>query len=185
MTKLSILTCTIPERAHYLKRLSDIINPQLENINNVQWLVDPAPKYIPTGTKRNNLINEAKGEYVCFVDDDDILTSNYVSLILEALNSKPDVVTFEGWYTENGRNRVDWVIKLGEKYEARHENGKYMFFRFPNHLSVIKKSIASRVKFPQIHQGEDYAWAVKIQPYLKTSVHIPHRIYHYDYQSNK
>lgn len=181
---LSILTATLPERATYLKRLADLLNPQIAN-KDVEWLVDPRPRHVPTGRKRNDLISQSKGDYVCFIDDDDIITRNYVALILEALNGKPDVVTFEGWYTENGRNRVDWVIKLGEKYEARHENGKYMFFRFPNHLSVIKKSIARAVPFPHIYQGEDYQWAVKIQPFLKTSVHIPEKIYHYDFRTNK
>ena len=181
---LSILTATLPERAHYLKRLSDILNPQI-NGKDIEWLVDPRPRQVPTGLKRNDLIKCAKGDYVCFVDDDDILTPNYASLILEALKGNPDVVTFEGWYTENGRNRVDWVIKLGEKYEARHEKGKYMFFRFPNHLCPVKRGIALNNPFPPIYQGEDYQWALKIQPFLKTSIHIPERIYHYDYRTNK
>lgn len=183
---LSILTATIPERANYLKRLSDLITPQIDG-KPVEWLIDPSPRKTPTGTKRNSLISQSKGAWVCFVDDDDWIAPTYVQDILKALESNPDVVTFEGWYTENGRNRVDWAINLGEKYEARHEKGKYMFFRYPNHLAVIRKSIAISVKFKPIWQGEDFQWATEIKDrdLLKTTVHIPKHLYHYEFRTNK
>lgn len=183
---LSILVCTLPERAQYLKRISDSITNQIGD-KPVEFLIDPRPRNIPTGSKRNALINQAKGAWVCFVDDDDTISPDYVSLILKALESNPDVVTFEGTYTENGRNKVEWVIKLCEKYEARHEKGKYMFFRYPNHLAVIRKSIALSVKFKPIWQGEDFQWATEIKDrdLLKTTVHIPKQLYHYEFRTNK
>ena len=183
---LSILVCTLPERAHYLKRISESITKQIEG-QPVEFLVDPRPRHIPTGTKRNDMIRQSKGAWLCFVDDDDTIADDYVSLVLKALESNPDVVTFEGTYTENGKNKVDWVIKLGEKYEARHENGKYMFFRYPNHLAVMRKSIAMSVKFADVWQGEDYVWCTKIKDLdlLKTSVHIPKQLYFYDFRTNK
>jgi glycosyltransferase involved in cell wall biosynthesis len=184
--KLSILTCTIPERANYLKRLSNLLTPQMEG-KPVEFLIDPRPKHVPTGKKRNDLINQSSGAWVCFIDDDDWIAPTYIDDILKALESNPDCVTFEGWYTENGRNRVDWVIKLGERYEARHEKGKYMFFRYPNHLAVIRKSIANQVRFPEVWQGEDFAWATRIKDLnlIKTSVHIPKHLYHYDFRTQK
>lgn len=183
---LSILTATLPDRAQYLKRLSSLITPQVEG-KPVEWLIDPRPRNVPTGTKRNDLIRQSSGAWVCFVDDDDNISPTYVSDILQALQSNPDVVTFEGTYTENGRNKVEWVIKLGEKYEARHEKGKYMFFRYPNHLAVIRKSIALSVKFKPIWQGEDFQWATEIKDrdLLKTAVHIPKQLYHYEFRTNK
>lgn len=178
---LSILTCTLPERAHLLKRLSDILTPQLKD--NVEWLTDPRGRQVQTGRKRNELIHQSRGAWVCFIDDDDIISSNYVALILNALQQNPDCVTFEGWMTTNDRSRMDWVIKLGESYEER--GGKY--YRFPNHLCPIRKSIANQFSFPPIYQGEDYQWALAINNsgVLKTSVHIPEKIYHYDFRTNK
>lgn len=177
--KLSILICTLPERAHLLKRLTDKLTPQVTN--EVELLLDPRHRHIPTGTKRNDLIRKASGEWVCFVDDDDMVADNYVKLILDALQQNPDCVTFEGWMTTNGGHRVDWVIKLGERYEER--GGKY--YRFPNHLCPVRKSIAGKFLFPPIHQGEDYQWALKIQGHLNTSVHITDKIYHYDFITKK
>ena len=179
---LSILIATLPERAHHLQNILSLIKFQ----DGVEIIVDNRPRNVPTGVKRNDLIAKATGEYVCFVDDDDFVTEDYVSLILESSKSNPDCITFEGWMTTNGISHVDWIIKLGEKYEARQDpDGITRYYRFPNHLVPIKRSIASQHSFPAIWQGEDYQWACKIQPLLKTSVHIPKKLYHYKFITDK
>ena len=178
---LSILTCTLPERATLLQRLSNKLTPQITK--EVEWLVDPRGRMVPTGRKRNDLIRQAKGKYVCFVDDDDLVVDNYVKLILDAAKSDPDVITFEGWMTTNGKFTANWVIKLGEEYEDRGG----IYYRFPNHLCPIRKSIADNFSFPHVFQMEDYRWALAIRNSgrLQTSVHIPKRIYHYDFNTGK
>jgi glycosyltransferase involved in cell wall biosynthesis len=142
---------------------------------------DARGREVPTGTKRNDLIAQAKGEYFCFVDDDDQVNDLYVTKILAAIAQAPDVVTFQGWMTTNGQHRVDWTIKLGEAYEER--NGHY--YRWPNHLCVFKKSLVQHIKFPDIWHGEDYKWSVAVRDsgVLKTEVHIPEQLYWYDYKT--
>jgi glycosyltransferase involved in cell wall biosynthesis len=186
MKKLAILIPTLPERGHFLDRMLANLKPQLGD--EVSLHIDNTPQTVMSiGNKRNVMLEKSDAEYSVFIDDDDFVSNEYVSLILNALASNPDVVTFEGWYTENGKNRVDWVIKLGEKYEARTEGGKYMFFRWPNHLSVIKTEISRSVKFPNVANGEDYRWSkeIKDRGLLRTSVHIPLQLYHYDYRTCK
>ena len=39
------------------------------------------------GEKRNWLLEQAKGEYVVFVDDDDLVTNNYVQSIMKRMNT--------------------------------------------------------------------------------------------------
>lgn len=181
---LSVLIASLPERAHHLANMMSLLTPQFRD--GVEIIVDNRPRNVPTGVKRNDLIARANGDYVCFVDDDDFVTEDYVSSILEASKSNPDCITFEGWMTTNGLHRVDWIIKLGEKYEARQDpDGVTRYYRFPNHLVPIKRSIASQHSFPAIWQGEDYQWAVKLQPFLKTSVHIPKQLYHYKFITGK
>lgn len=182
--KLSILIPTLPERLHHLQNVRRLLNPQLTP--DVEVIVDDRPRNVPTGTKRNDMIARAAGEYVCHLDDDDEVSSEYISSILEAIGQDPDCVTFEGWMTTNGASYVHWIIKLGEKYEARTDtDGVTRYYRFPNHLVPIKKSIAQKFPFPSIWQGEDYQWAVKIQPLLKTSVHIQKLLYHYKFVTGK
>jgi glycosyltransferase involved in cell wall biosynthesis len=184
--KLSILICSLPERAHHLANMLSLITHQIKD--GVEFIVDNRPRHIPTGVKRNDLMAQAKGEWVCFVDDDDYISPDYVEEILKALESNPDVVTFKGWMTTNGISHVDWCIKLGEKYEARTDpDGITRYYRFPNHLCPMRKSIATVHTFPAIWQGEDYAWAKKIHDFgmLKTEVHIDKKLYHYRFITNK
>lgn len=181
---LSILTPTTPDRVNHLNNLRGYLGPLPEG---VEHLTDDRGKHVPTGTKRNDLIQKAQGEWVVSIDDDDWVRNDYISLILEALKSNPDCVTFQGWYTENGRNKLDWTIKLGEKYEARTQDGKYQIYRWPNHLAVIRRSIAASVRFKDIWKGEDFEWSREIMSrgLLKTEVHIPEQIYHYIFMTNK
>ena len=184
--KLSILICTLPEERNVNKllQLQRNLLPQIAKHDGVvEVMHNSAGREVPTGTKRNKLIKASRGEYFCFVDDDDILAPTYVEDILNAIESKPDVITFNGWMTTNGKSRVDFVIKLGEGYEER--NGKY--YRWPNHLAVMRKSVVEAVSFEPIWQGEDYIWSKTIRELglLKTSVHIEKDLYHYDFESNK
>lgn len=178
--KLSILIASLPERAEFLKRMLGYLGPMPEG---AEVVIDLEPRGMSTGQKRNNLIDKAQGEWVCFVDDDDYVAPDYVSSIMEALEQNPDCVTFQGKYFQDTVFVFDWTIKLGERYEER---GGHVY-RWPNHLSVMRKSIASSVKFPPITQGEDYAWSRSImeQGLLKTEVHIPKQLYYYYFRSKK
>lgn len=183
MKKLSILICTLPEERSQQKllRLRGILGPQISAFDeSVEVRHHIEDRTMPTGTKRNQLIANCDGEYFCFVDDDDILAPTYVEDILKALESNPDCVTFNGWMTTDGKARVDFIIKLGEEYVER--NGKY--YRWPNHLAIMKKSLVQHIQFEPITMGEDYIWSKQIRDLglLKTSVHIEKDLYHYDFE---
>ena len=176
---LSILICTLQDRKSLLTNLLEMIGEHKD----VEVLIDSRPRSVPTGTKRNDLISLASGKYFVFIDDDDYVTDTYVTHILKASEYHPDVITFEGWMTSDGKNRVNWIIELGEKYEERGG----IYYRFPNHLCPMKKELVEHVKFPDIWQGEDYIWAKQIndEELLKSTVHIPEQLYHYNYMSQK
>jgi len=184
MSSLAILICTLPERFEKLKRLKNILEPQVERFKDqVQIVCNDAGRSIPTGTKRNLLIEQTSSDYFCFIDDDDWVHSYYVDEIVKAMESSPDVITFCGWITTNGHSRVNWQIKLGNRYEER--NG--MYYRFPNHLAVMKRELVRHIKFPDVWKEEDYQWAVQIhnRKLLKSEVHIPLELYHYDFDETK
>lgn len=184
--KLSILVATLPEPYYqnYLTRLNSILDPQVaKHQGQVEIIIHDAGRSMPTGKKRNEMINYSTGDYMCHVDCDDVVTNDYVDKIMEGIEKDIDVVTFCGWMTTNQRAHVDFIIKLGEKYEER--GGKY--YRFPNHLAVMKRERVERIKFPEIWNGEDYKYAKEIHDkgLLKTEHHITKQIYHYDFFVNK
>ncbi len=181
MILLSVLIPTLPRREHLLQRACEHLGAHPE----VEIVIDRREVHISTGQKRNDLIARANGEYVCFLDDDDFPQSGYLNEIIHAIkmNDFPDCVTFEGWMTSDGKFEANWVIKFGENYEER--GGVY--YRFPNHLVPIKKRIAQMVQFPHKTKGEDYEWALQIKQrgLIKSAYHIPKKLYHYAYISNK
>jgi glycosyltransferase involved in cell wall biosynthesis len=176
MVILSILIPVINEDRPLLPRLLNELNRQM--MDGVEIILDEREPPVTTGQKRNELIQKATGKYIVFVDSDDLILDGYIREILHAATSDTDCITFKGYMTTNGSHRQNFILRLGEKYESR--NGIY--YRWPNHITPIKRSIAERVKFPHITTGEDYHWSKSIADYdfVKSEVHIPKDLYWYD-----
>lgn len=178
-----ILICTIPERANKLRRLTSTLDKQKAKYNGlVDYKINDRGRDLPTGAKRNNLIEGSQSDYFSFIDDDDLVSDNYVDSIMKALESKPDVVTFDGYYTEFGASRRNFTIRLGSRYYEDAKDPEFYYHRFPNHLAVFRRSLVNRVKFPPIWKQEDFQWAdeVRRRRLLNTDVHIPEFLYWYD-----
>lgn len=179
-----ILICTLPERVHQLKMLTNSIDRQKVKYNGlVDWKAHDGGRSLSTGRKRNMLIEQTESDYFSFCDDDDMISDNYVDYMMAAIVDQPDVITFKGWMTTNGTNRREFTIRLGSNYEERHGH----YYRFPNHLCNFRREKVRHIKFPEIWEREDYAWAREIHDkrILKTEVHIDYPIYHYQFSTNK
>lgn len=182
--KLSILIPTLPERHHLLARINNILIPLVSRYaTQVEIKYHDAGRSMTTGEKRNQLIQNCEGEYFSFIDDDDSVPVYYVDELMKAIAFNPDVITFTGYMTTNGKNRENFTIKLGSEYVTR--NGHH--YRFPNHLCCFKKSLVQHVKFPHQHMQEDYKWAKQIndRKILKNEIHLPIDMYHYDFITQK
>jgi glycosyltransferase involved in cell wall biosynthesis len=181
----AILIPTLPERSDKLRRLIKSLDRQ--KVDGVYYKINDAGESMPTGTKRNMLIEQTESDYFSFIDDDDHISDSYVSKIVQALETNPDVVTFNGWYTEYGANRRNFTIRLGSKYYDNPKDPNFYYHRFPNHLAVFKRSLVQHIKFPPIWQLEDFKWAEQIhnKGLCKTEFHIPEMLYHYDCNPKK
>jgi glycosyltransferase involved in cell wall biosynthesis len=179
--KLSILICHLPERKKLLHRLSEVLNPQLSD--SVEVLV-AADSRLTVGEKRNILLHWAKGDYVAFVDDDDLVSSDYVSLLMEGIDKGVDCCSLLGEITFDGDNPE--LFEHSIKYDKwKTVEGDIKYLRYPNHLNCIKASIAKRFKFPNKSHGEDHDYSTQIQRsgLLKTEHYIPKVIYYYQWQT--
>jgi glycosyltransferase involved in cell wall biosynthesis len=177
MKKLSVLICSLENRQHLLQRLMDVLNPQLND--NVEVLKKIDNGEIPIGRKRNELLEQAQSEYVAFVDDDDIVSNDYISKILHAIEKKPDCCGLQGIITFQGKSPRMFIHSL--KYKSWFEQNN-VYYRCPNHLNAIKRSLAIQVKFPETNHGEDRDFSTRILPLLKTEEYINGVIYHYLYE---
>lgn len=187
--RLSILICTVNGREKYLERLTQRLKTQITP--EVEVLVAKDNREEPIGKKRNNLIHQAIGEYIAFIDDDDWVSENYISKILKATDTKPDVIGFNSAITFNGIDprRVEitlkhknWSHKTGELNGAQQP---VIYYRCPNHLTPIKRSIAQQIMFPELNDQEDRYYSLAIPSFAKTEVYIDDYLYFYDCRNPK
>lgn len=174
--KFSILICSLDERKKLLDRLLGILNPQVTK--DVEIITDIDNRQKTIGKKRNDLIRQASGEYVAFIDDDDRVSDNYVESILNAIESSPDCVGIEGIITTRGKNPYKFIHSL--QYSEWFQKDK-IYYRCPNHLNPIKRSIVKNIEFPEINYGEDKVYSNALIGLLKHETYIDKPIYFYEY----
>lgn len=179
---LSILIATIPSRLEQLDVLMIEINKQCNQFHEqIEILIDPVISY-NIGTKRNKLLEKAKGDYIVFIDDDDHIMPNYIWSIMQACSIGNDCIGISGTITTNGKNPRQWHIS--KEYRTWHtKNGIY--YRTPNHISPVKRELALQAGFPEISFGEDAEYSRRLYLLLKTETIIKGNLYHYDYYEKK
>lgn len=187
--KLSILIATIDQRQAqfsklYCKLLEQIKKDKLEHQVEVLFFKDD--QTITLGAKRNQLVAQAKGEYVCFLDDDDDICNQYVRLICNALRTNPDCASCTGILYRPNKPAKTFVHSL--KYNhAFNQDG--IAYSPVYHLNPIKRKIALQVKFPEQNYNEDTVWAKRLRDskLLKkeTEIKQPYYFYYYDYQKSQ
>lgn len=176
---LSILICHIPSRKTELDKLLNVLTPQIVRLTNDVEMIINSDTTITVGEKRNQLIQSARGEYVSFVDDDDLVSADYVDKILNALETEPDCVGIEG-LMQYKELKTEFVFKHSIQYAGWY-SGPDAFYRTPNHLNPVKRSIMLQVRFPELNRGEDIRHSKLLRKYLKTEVYVEGPIYFYQY----
>ena len=189
---LSILIPSTFDRHEITHDLIDDLLRQAEEEgekDNIEILTAFDNREESTGSKRDYLIRKAKGKYVCFVDSDDYVTTDYIKLILSEIKKGVDVVGFKGWITTNNKNRTSWIISKDMPYDTvtNIRGDAILYRRFNNHLSPIKREIALQIGYRDMYVGEDYDYAVRLKAsgLIKTEGFINKEIYHYKYITKK
>ena len=178
---LSILICSVEteQRQVYLKKLISELHKQIsknyaEEI--VEIIVDSDNMEKSVGQKRNDLIQKAQGEYVCFIDDDDFIAENYLSTILYHLNSGMDILLIAIEHIENGINKPKIIPSL---FIDNLNTGEAVLKTNHFHLCPHKKSIARDVLFECVNFAEDMVYSQKMVNYIVNSHTIYQPIYIY------
>lgn len=191
MTKLSLLIPTIFGREKYFESLMGVLSPQCMS-ERVEFCIVKDNKENSIGQKRNGLLGMATGEWVCFIDDDDWVSPNYISLLMEGINKNVDCCSLKGIITVDGKDPQFFEHSIRySRYEtvegADFGKGEVKYLRFPNHISCIRASIAKQFSFPDKNFSEDTDWATQIHKsgLLKTEHYIDEVLYHYEYITNK
>ena len=191
----SILVASIPERYHSAHPLlfSLLETQAVARLADVELLMLLDNKRRPVGAKRNDLLAAARGEYVSFIDDDDMVAPDYVSRIRNAIQrnrtAPPDVICFpqratlhphgithecryslQYWRDRPAENRRQLEPALGPDGKPLPTVLKWT--GPPAHTQVWRRSVVADIRFPEQQFGEDVAWVDTACERAKTELQI-------------
>lgn len=180
--KLSVLIPTIEKR----KEVFDILTEYLNTIktDDVEILSMCDNKEMNIGEKRNKLLEQALGDYVCFIDDDDWVPDDYFTQILVGIEMGVDCIGFQ--VILNGMGSDPILCDLSNKWDTWANNmGGFIYVRCPNHLSPMKRELALAIKYPNTRYGEDadFSLRLKASGLIKTEHYIPKIMYDYRFKN--
>jgi hypothetical protein len=152
--KWSILIPTVPARRELRKRVLAQLEPQLEGYSDIELLVLEDNRSFSYGDKMQTMIDIAQGEYVNFIDDDDMISRDYVKTIYPLLDGV-DSVGITGEVTVEGANPKPVYYSV-QHAEWRDEKDAY--YRNPQHLTPIKRELVKQIPWNGGY-GADRSWS--------------------------
>lgn len=170
----------LPQRKAMYDSLMNELNAQIQRCGAseiIEIITETDQGENSVGKKRNTVLDRARGEYVCFIDDDDMVTDIYVSKTLKALESKPDVVELVGFLPKYD---LPFIHNLNCGGHFKKDGTQ---FRTPNHLNTIKTEIARQIRYVEISHGEDQDYSHRLwdSGLMKTESLIGERMYIYQF----
>lgn len=176
----SILIATIGQREERFLKLLDVLTPQIKRYDGeIEVLAYWNNGEHPLWKIREELVLEAKGQYISFIDDDDLVPDYYCDEVMTALESKPDYIGWRMQVWHNGDKLKPTFHSLRYDRWSEDENG---FYRNVSHLNPIKRNAALKETF-EVERGiaEDQPWVKRVAPHLKTEVYIDREMYWYNH----
>lgn len=134
----------------------------------------------PVGQYRQELLMAARGDYACFIDDDDAVSHDYVPEILAALESGPDVVGFEVCYTRDDGPPVRSLNSIN--YTPHDDWPNMTLYRDLTHVQPVRTELARMGNFSQ-GWPEDFTWRCAVLPHLHVEVCLDKVLYYYRHSS--
>ncbi len=177
--KWSILIPTLGYRqAKFLHLINRVLLPQMTEGVEIVALHNNGER--PVGEYRQELLHAARGDYVSFVDDDDLVAEDYVPEIVAALESKPDVVGFEVCYTRDGGPPVRSLNSIN--YTPHDDWANMTMYRDLTHVQPVLTELARLGSFSQ-GWPEDFTWRCAVRPHLHVEVCLDKVLYYYRHTS--
>jgi glycosyltransferase involved in cell wall biosynthesis len=142
------------------------------------------------GMARNRAISEALGEYLYFLDSDDIITPNCIGLLYETIISKKCnfVVSSYGCCYENEYPRINSVVS---EYAIINTNDDFFKYKY----SYTKKSLftiyiwnilfdlnfikSNNLFFKNYKKGEDHIFFLEMMPFINSCIILSDITYYY------
>lgn len=180
---LSILIPTLQERGAQYARLCAQLEGQISNAglrDHVEIVALCDKRELSIGAKRNALLARARGEFSAFVDDDDRVAENYVTLICDALTAHPDMdcLGITGLVYFRGAHPKRFIYSV--QYD-HYFSGRGVYYRPPYILNPIRRALAQSIPFANVRFNEDQDWALRVAraKILRREFMLDPILYHY------
>lgn len=131
---------------------------------------------------RNKMLDIIKEDYIIFLDDDDILSYNYLENLSSVTSNNVmgvcDLRTFEGNLDISGKNYIS------EAY-AKLDIQEFSKFKFRSYLSspvakMLHKDMISNIRFnTNVNIGEDSLFMMQISPNISSIKKAPYHTCYY------
>jgi hypothetical protein len=176
----SLLIATIPGREQRLQGLLQVINERRATICpdlRIEICISFDNREKKIGTKRQELLQSAKGKYFSFIDDDDTVTPAYFEDALATIQGGFHSCRLRGQmnqytFTHSIQNTLTMPMCIGDE-----------FLRPPNHLNIIMTDIGNLISFRSATRGEDLDWTIRLAQtgWLRREYTSDHSRIHYIY----
>ena len=191
MILLSILIPTIPERVEKFTELyNELMKQKTEfdtfhnTIGEVEILVNSGKRFLSgglsIGKKREALVSQAEGKYLCFLDDDESVSPNYLEILMRLCYTDNDVCTFRAIV----KMQNFWALldmSLEHKFNDQlHPNSTVR--RPPWHVCPVKSEFAKMFPFKDINAAEDFEWMERVLSCCKSEIHTNKIIFQYNHK---
>ena len=140
-----------------------------------------------TGRKRQALLDLAAGDFLACLDDDDFVSTDYVSSILEQARLVPaaDVIAFNSEATLDSGNPFTVRTSITfENEQVRQEGGRWVdITRKPWHWCAWSRRLARRATFPDTCVDDDWAWVGQMLPMALVEARVDRVLHFYRFSS--
>jgi len=180
----SVLIPTIPGREMKLHTLIMSIREKVKRICpdlRLEICLSFDNRETSIGLKRQTLLNQAKGKYLSFIDDDDTITDAYIEDLWACIQGGYPTMRLRGQMKQYTFTH-SVGIKLADKMATKDDPP--VFQRPPNHLNPMFSDIAKLIPFKDALRGEDLDWTLRLlkSNFLQSEyTSDPSRI-HYNYE---
>ncbi len=173
----TICIATVPPRAHHLDRLLKVLLPQIEkHKGKIELLIFWNNFEYSLGFLRQAMLEEAKGQYINHLDDDDLVPDDYCDTILPLLDGV-DYIGHKVKLFDLGKEMPPVFHSLKYTEWTQDDDG---YYRGVTHLNPTRTALARESSFPvEYNIGEDAAWATGMKGRCKTEHFIDRFMYTY------
>lgn len=181
--KWSIMVLTQTSRAKFLRRLLDVLDPQVEKFKDQVHvdvrMFDPS---LSLGDNREVMRQDSMGEYLCFIDDDDLVPQDYVATILPLL----DGIDYIGFPI---KIFMDSVLERTAYHSLQYPGWTTkggVHYRDISHLNPMRRDLALLCPM-EGGVAEDFRWAYAMRQtgMVRHEHYIDRPMYDYLFRRNK